>query len=267
MSSESSEIKKKKRPICSRCHRPSERTCICKALPDTRISLKKCQLVILQHPHEVKRKNRSLPLVELCIEDEHFHAPVSRRFGDQLDPSIMQLLQKKNVMLVYPTKNAVSLTQGLQQIRKRQNNSDNEEEDRITVILLDSTWKQSREMHNANIRRNKYPETLINVALTSEDFTGDFRPARFDIRTPPSPEHLSTAECIAFIVAKLEGEPSHYDTIMKPLDLMVEQWNSFSNRGAFSFTNGDGNMDTAKQINKAEVAKGSKRKLEGDGEE
>lgn len=51
---------------------------------------------------------------------------------------------------------------------------------------------------------------------------------RFDIRTPPSPDHLSTAECIATVLRELEGESNKdiFDLLMRPLDLMVSQWRS-----------------------------------------
>lgn len=52
---------------------------------------------------------------------------------------------------------------------------------------------------------------------------------RFDIRTPPSPDHLSTAECVASVLRELEGESNKdiFDLLMRPLDLMVSQWRSF----------------------------------------
>eukprot|EP00559_Dactyliosolen_fragilissimus_P005953 CAMPEP_0184863350 /NCGR_PEP_ID=MMETSP0580-20130426/10596_1 /TAXON_ID=1118495 /ORGANISM="Dactyliosolen fragilissimus" /LENGTH=207 /DNA_ID=CAMNT_0027361635 /DNA_START=276 /DNA_END=899 /DNA_ORIENTATION=- len=55
-----------------------------------------------------------------------------------------------------------------------------------------------------------------------------FKAKRFDIRTPPSENYLSTAECIAWVVSKVENNPLIYDTLMKPLDLMVEKWHTFS---------------------------------------
>ena len=250
---------KKKRPICSRCHRPTPQACICEALPDSPISLEKCELVILQHPHEVRRKNRSLPLVELCVDEQDMHTVVARQFGDQLDPSIMGLLQG-NVMLVYPSEDAVSLTEGFKQTRERQT-----ENDKITVILLDATWKYAREMHKANESANRYPTNLIRVKLTRDDWNvfaenSEFKPARFDIRKPPSPDHLSTAESIAWVVSVMEGNSTCYDVIMKPLDLMVKKWRSFSNKGSFSFMNGDGNIDEAAR---EKATKGRKRKKGG----
>ena len=68
---------------------------------------------------------------------------------------------------------------------------------------------------------------------------------RFTIRTPPRSKtpsstntaddentecnnlvHLSTAECLAYVLARIEQNDDIYHTVMKPLDLMVEQWQS-----------------------------------------
>ena len=57
-----------RRTICRNCDYPS-RTCLCPSLPPTPLCslLRKCRIVVMQHPHELRRKNRSLPLVELCM--------------------------------------------------------------------------------------------------------------------------------------------------------------------------------------------------------
>ena len=169
-------------------------------------------------------------------------------------------------MLVYPSDDAISLTEALQQIRERNNvtTANGGHHDKITIVFLDATWKYAREMYKAN--ESQLSKNVIKVALKQEDWslfmeTSEFKPARFDIRTPPSPNHLSTAECIAWIVSTIENDPSHYDTIMKPLDLMVEQWHSFSNRGTFSFTNGDGSIDEATRDKRS---KGGRKRKKGE---
>ena len=83
-------------------------------------------------------------------------------------------------------------------------------------------------MDKDNRKHNVYPSNLLRVRLSERDFEQNFVPRRFDIRTPPSAKHLSTAECLAWTVSRVEGTPSIYDTVMKPLDLMVQQWHSFS---------------------------------------
>ena len=84
-------------------------------------------------------------------------------------------------------------------------------------------------MDKANIQNECYPKHMLRVQLSELDFDC-FKPRRFDIRTPPTDQHLSTAESVAFVLSKIEEDHSHiiYDTIMKPLDLMVQQWHSFS---------------------------------------
>lgn len=59
------------RSVCSRCDRPTPSACVCQALPLSSLVLSEVKHVwILQHPHEQTRKNRSLPLVQLCFDDD-----------------------------------------------------------------------------------------------------------------------------------------------------------------------------------------------------
>jgi DTW domain-containing protein YfiP len=155
----------------------------------------------------------------------------------------MRLLQRENVLVGYPSSDAISLTDCLQQMEQRRNTA-KPEDAKITVVFLDATWKYAREMHMANQSTGQYPSHMICVALNADDW--EFQ-NRFDIRTPPSPNHLSTAECIAWVISVIEEDPLLYDTLMRPLDLMVEKWHSYNQKR--SFTDGDGTMEvpTAKK--------------------
>ena len=211
--------RKRKRQICSHCHRPTPAACICSALPKERIVLEFCHPLILQHPKEAERKNRSLPLVELCMPPSSITTVVARRFGNAADPKALEMLQnpKSPVWLVFPNDDrAISLAQALEQLGKQP----------PTIVFLDATWKYAKEMDQANQCTHQYPAHMTRIQLTMEDLR-NFTPRRFDIRTPISDQHLSTAECIAWVLSKVEGKPEIYDTIMKPLDLMVSQWHSF----------------------------------------
>jgi hypothetical protein len=82
-------------------------------------------------------------------------------------------------------------------------------------------------MDKANAQNQLYPPHLQRVQLTERDDLQTIlqsHPRRFDIRTPPSPCHLSTAECLAWVVSRVEDDPTLYDTFMKPLDCMVQKW-------------------------------------------
>jgi len=210
---------KRKREICSHCQRPTPTACICSALPEERIILKRCHPLILQHPKESEHKNRSLPVVELCLDPGSITTVVARRFGNAVDPKAVEMLQNPEtpVWLVYPDDDrAISLSQTLVQLG----------DETPTIVFLDATWKYAKEMDQANERTHQYPAHMTRVQLSMDDLR-NLTPRRFDIRTPLSDQHLSTAECIAWVLSKVEGKPEIYDTVMKPLDLMVSQWHSF----------------------------------------
>lgn len=206
--------KKQQRLVCSRCDRPTPSACICSALPAQKLDLKRCHALVLQHPHESRHKNRSLPLVSHCIND--ITIVVGKRLGHSTDAQAMQLLREHPVWLVYPGQDAIPLSKALETIKPDQN---------ITLLFLDATWKYANEMDKANQQYKQYPSDMIRVQLDASDVS---TPRRFDIRTPPSEHHLSTAECIAIVIARVEDKPNIYDTVMQPLDLMVQQWNAFS---------------------------------------
>ena len=226
--------KPKRRPICTRCQRPTPRACICDALPEDSIALEETELVVLVHPKELKHKNRSVPVLELCLDKKHFHFCVGRRLGHETDRNILKLLQPPNItILLYPgekNKKVVSLSQAKLQLDQRKEEIKSKQESsngKIVVLALDATWQFAREMHKANLNGNHYPSNMIQVALRSEDFPDSFQPRRFDIRTPPGDNEtwMSTAECIAWALSRLESNPDIFSTIMKPLDKMVQKWN------------------------------------------
>jgi DTW domain-containing protein YfiP len=233
-SSSSSGTLKRKRSICTRCDRPEPSACICEALPDERIHLEKCRCLVLQHPQELKRKNRSLPLVEFCLDGESLAVTLGRRFGSSTDESVLKLLKEppspvenvtpNPVWLFYPGPDAISLSQAL-----KEHKSSEQKNCRVTLLFLDATWKYAKEMNQANTQNKQYPDHMLRVQLSEADLE-NVTPRRFDIRTPLSDEHLSTAECLAWTIAQVEENQKMYDTIMKPLDLMVRQWHSFSDR-------------------------------------
>jgi DTW domain-containing protein YfiP len=224
---------KRKRSICTRCDRPEPSACICSALPDERIHLQKCRCLVLQHPHEVRRKNRSLPLVEYCLDADSLAVTTGRRFGSSTDESVLKLLKEpppeengtlNPVWLFYPGADAISLAQAL-----TQHKSSGHDNSRITLLFLDATWKYAKEMDQANTQNKQYPDHMLRVQLSEADLE-NVTPRRFDIRTPLSDEHLSTAECLAWTIAQVEENQESYGIIMKPLDLMVRQWHSFSDQ-------------------------------------
>jgi DTW domain-containing protein YfiP len=227
---------KSRRQICVRCQRPTPRACICAALPQEPIKLENTVIVVLQHPQELKMKNRSVPILELCMDQESLALCVGRRFGEeQLTSRICMLLQPPNLpILLFPEakseSGAFSLSDAKEIVQQKLPDGG-----KVVLIVIDATWKYAKEMHQANLQHQLYPSDLLRVSLQPDDFPDNWSSGRFDIRTTPntgdsSKSFMSTAECIAWAVSELGGETNHpelYSTLMKPLDLMVQKWNSF----------------------------------------
>ncbi|OEU08021.1 hypothetical protein FRACYDRAFT_250241 [Fragilariopsis cylindrus CCMP1102] len=117
---------------------------------------------------------------------------------------------------------------------------------KILLLVLDATWNHAREMHMANIRLHQYPTNMLRLALEKDDLLIDnnskeFQPGRFRVRgkaskkgykkkkkskkyikssnnnaavlddededeEPLDGSWMSTAECIAWIVSKIEEQ-------------------------------------------------------------
>lgn len=194
------------RTYCSRCQRPMPSSCFCRALPKSRIKLRQCHCLIVQHPLELQRKNRSLPFVELSLDPSSLTV-VSTRNWTYHDYDCSD----QDLWVVFPDPLAIPFTQALQQRDRTKP---------LRLIFLDATWALAKELQ----RQCTFPPHAVTVNI-------DQLPpvlCRFEeIRTPPSPQHLSTAEAVAWTLAQVEGEPQIYDDLMKPLDCMVQQWKDF----------------------------------------
>lgn len=242
-----------KRRICTKCVRPTPWGCICEGIPEERIALQYSRVFVLQHPSESRRKNRSLPLLELSLRETDLSVLKNlRRLGEQVEKDVMTSLhdERQPLLLLYPGDEAMTLQEGLDVVRLRYPSSP-----KINLLVLDATWKYAREMDMANAKHNQYPPHMIRVALSRDDFPATFTPRRFDIRAPPSADHLSTAESIAWVITKIERKQHIYDALMTPLDAMVNKWNSFSTN-----VKSDCNEDKANLLNVTNKIGGSTKK-------
>lgn len=169
--------------------------------------------------------------------------------------------EKEPLLLLYPGPKAVSLQEAMKQLKERQSTSDDDSSPprRINVLVLDGTWKYAKEMNQAN----DYPERIIQIQLDPVKDIPNFTSGRFEIRPPPAPNYVSTAECIAWVVSQLERENEKnennnnlYHVLLKPLDYMVQKWKGFAGSKRSAATaietndanDGDGASRNAKQI-------------------
>ena len=260
---------RKRRATCQTCDFPS-RTCICPALPSVPLHalFRKCRIIVLQHPHELRRKNRSMPLVNLCVfgntnpgmrpeQDFAMRTIVSRGLGPDQHADVINILNDPHevIVLVFPGPNAIDLEQGIKLAEKKCGFDKKEEQRRtstlltrkITLLFIDATWKHAREMKakltscleckhwiqvqliptgsenaDSSLHQNVKQSTGEHIIESTAQTT--FVQRRFQIRAPPSPNHLSTAECLAWVASRVEENPLIYEKITKVLDYMVRLW-------------------------------------------
>ena len=156
------------RPICAACRRP-ERVCLCNSgclPPNGPINIGNlCEILVLQHPAEAKKKANTVPLMELVIQNLRIVRGI--RFDEALVDEIRTARDKRGLtpLLLFPGPNATSLRTVLENERQElsqetpgsyvETNKTAAIEDssgnvlikpRYLLILIDGTWIQAHHM-------------------------------------------------------------------------------------------------------------------------
>ena len=218
---------REKREVCRQCGRPRAKTCICSSLPKVPIALTRCHCVVLQHPLELKRKTRSLPFMQLSIDPSSLTVIVSRTVVDAVNCAPLKPLLESpgttlpHVWLIFPDPEAIPLSLALQGLT---NDPDFSHNTTLCLVFFDATWRLAQEMNRSN---RPFFSGVTRVQLDDDDFN-QIHPGRFEMRRPPSARHLSTGECMAYCLSKVEGRhPELYDQLLTPMDLAMHQWRTF----------------------------------------
>ncbi|KAF4667933.1 DTW domain-containing protein 2 [Perkinsus chesapeaki] len=201
-------LPKKRRVICSGCDRPAS-VCMCSSFPPQRLPLPEGidSVVVLMHPSEKKRKNRTVDLVATkCLEG--VHVVVGRRLiGENMpaDSPLKVVLDKPDeCALIYPTDDAEQVDctyQGEGKIRH--------------LIFVDATWKYAKEM---------YKSSPPLVGLKHKWVLKPKNEGAFVIRKEPLANAglLSTAEAIAFALDAVSTDCSRLGAVRKVLTKFSE---------------------------------------------
>lgn len=197
------------RTICDRCLRPQS-TCICQWITPTSHA---CEVLILQHPLEVREAKNSARLLHLSLPGSRL--VVGEAFDDA---ALAHLLMPKayNVLLYPPTAYPghappaaldAALLADVQQVR---------------LVVLDATWRKSRKMLHLSPALQRLPR-----------FTLDEVPAsRYTIRKAHQPGQLSTLEATCAALAQLESNAVKYQPLLDGFDGFVAQQGTYKKKGA-----------------------------------
>jgi DTW domain-containing protein YfiP len=164
------------RALCFQCRFPQV-VCLCQELPERPID-SSVPVIIIQHPLEAKRTQRTDSLLLKCINN--IKVIKSRKIPDEISENTTNHIindssdQKAFVVLLYPCSDSVSLTEFLKTRSVRR------------LLVLDGTWQLTKEMYKAS-------SSLCCVHL---DLLPSYQGA-FVIRKPPQKGWISTAEAVA----------------------------------------------------------------------
>lgn len=186
------------RSIChAGCGRPS-RVCLCPHLPPTPLPTS-TTVVVLHHPHALRRNPLStLPLLARCLSNLRLLP------GRRLLPTSTPLLPPPSpagpVLLLYPSPAASDLAAWCRSAPPAAR-------ERPTLLLLDGTWKQAKEMHAAS---RPFLESLGVVPVALPVDAGVDGDSMFEselvVKKEPRKGCVSTMEAVARALRLLEPE-------------------------------------------------------------
>lgn len=174
----------------------------------------RAELLILQHPLEVRNPKNSARLLHLCL-------PASRLVvGETFDPDELHALlyaDGRTPLLLYPDTPGDAalgiapppLDAGLPA-----------RPEALRLVVLDGTWRKSRKM----LYLNTPLQRLARLALL------DVPPSAYRIRKAHAPHQLSTLEAAALALARLEGDAGWSSPLLDAFDGFVQHQAKFSPR-------------------------------------
>ena len=193
-----------KREFCDQCIRPI-RTCWCHFLPNPKIKLSKTKVIIIQHPNETKRAIRTAKMLEHGLANEDCLIFVRRKvmtleIKDSLtseEKSLRNYLSHPGAHLLFPRKNAITPDQLGSNLEQ------------LILVVLDGTWDEARKMYAWSPALQALPKLTLDLSNKTQ--------SQFVIKTQPNDKCLSTVECVAHTIAKVEGNSNIVDELTKPL--------------------------------------------------
>jgi DTW domain-containing protein YfiP len=193
-----------RRATCATCLR-AQSACICRWIVPLASSV---ELLVLQHPLEVRNAKNSARLLHLCLAGSRLEV------GEAFEASLLDALLfegERTPVLLYPdTPGDASLgiapppsfDEGMLQ-----------HPERLRLVVLDATWRKSRKMLYLNPALQRLPRLALR----------EVPPSAYRIRKAHAPHQLSTLEAAAHALAQLENKPAHYQPLLAAFDGFVQQ--------------------------------------------
>ncbi|WVZ76772.1 hypothetical protein U9M48_034643 [Paspalum notatum var. saurae] len=183
------------RSVChAGCGRPS-RVCLCPHLPPSPLPTS-TTVVILHHPHALRRNPLStLPLLARCLAN--LHLVPGRRLASSSSPALLPPPSPSGpVLFLYPSSAAADLATWCRATPPAARA-------RPTLLLLDGTWRQAKEMRAAS---GAFLASLGTVPVALPVDGDSMFESELVVKKEPRKGCLSTMEAVARALRMLEPE-------------------------------------------------------------
>jgi DTW domain-containing protein YfiP len=183
-----------KRATCAACLR-AQSACICHWV---RPLSSRVDLLILQHPLEVRNAKNSARLLHLCLPGSRLE--VGETFTDlhallHADGRVPVLLYPETADLAPPVPEPIPPPE------------------RLRLVVLDATWRKSRKMLHVNPELQNLPRLALH----------DVPASAYRIRKAHAPHQLSTLEAAALALGQMESDADRYRPLLQAFDGFVQQ--------------------------------------------
>ena len=188
-----------RRATCAACLR-AQSACICHWV---RPLSSRADLLILQHPLEVRNAKNSARLLHLCLGGSRLEV------GEAFDAAALHALLHQGgrvPLLLYPETPGDAAAPVPDPLLMAQ-------PERLRLVVLDATWRKSRKMLYVNPELQRLPRVALH----------DVPASAYRIRKAHAAHQLSTLEAAALALAQLEGDDAAYRPLLQAFDGFVQQ--------------------------------------------
>ena len=183
------------RADCPRCAYPQQ-SCVCYAINETGYQT---QIVVLQHPSEVKHAKNTARLISLVApETETIVGETPNDFGAVRG----RLMSNPNAVILFPTATSLALDESMDSIPID------------TLIIIDGTWRKAKKIWLSNPWLHGMRVCHLKSPISS----------RYHIRSSRQPDGLASIEAAASALSQL-GE-RNIDALLDALMAMQKCWPS-----------------------------------------
>ena len=186
-----------RRPMCAACLR-AQSGCICRWVTPV---AGRVELLVLQHPLEVRNAKNSARLLHLCVSGSRLAV------GEAFDAAGLHALLHAGgriPVLLYPATPGAAAPPDAAALAAPE---------ALRLVVLDGTWRKSRKMLYLNPLLQQLPRLALH----------DVPASAYRIRKAHAPHQLSTLEAAACALAQVEDDAARYRPLLQAFDGFVQQ--------------------------------------------